>query len=151
MKIILAAALLLSSSAFAAHGDAIEYTGILHNNHRESRATLEANNGRLYFLNYGDYSMYDIAEPYDRERVVVRGTLEHSEYGRPIIKVDSITFRPRRNAVTYYPGGRERKTVERYTSYRYADEEPYDTSFGSRNDESHFDRYTSGYDSKFVE
>ena len=151
MKLILAAALLLGAPVFAAHGELIEFYGILHNNDRESRATLEANNGRLYFLNYGDYSMYEVGERYDRERVVVRGTLEQSSYGRPVIVVDSITFRPRRNAVTYYPRGRERKTVERYT-YRYVDEEPtYETRYSTGSDDSHFDRYSSSYDRKFVE
>jgi hypothetical protein len=88
-------ALLFFLFATVATSTAAEFGGILHNNRRERRASLETANG-IYLLNYDDYvNLYDVGEKYDHERVFVHGELE-LPVGRfdGVINVNSITFHP---------------------------------------------------------
>jgi hypothetical protein len=103
--------ILAGSLAFRMAGaDAAELTGILHTNRDENRATLETGDG-LYLLDLGSSYLLDVGERHDRERVVVRGELSYPrQASRPVVRVDSITFRPHSGSpVTYSaPGARVR-------------------------------------------
>jgi hypothetical protein len=132
VRTMLLSALLLSATATIASE---EFYGLLHNNDRDLRATLETGE-RLYLLDYGAYSLFRTAEKYDREHVIVRGTRSSTSLGDPVIIVESITFRPRGRSITYnLPRARE------VPKYRYV-EKTYETKYD--------DEYPTGYERHFT-
>lgn len=97
-----------------------EYEGILHNDSDAHRASLEAN-GKVYWLDFQGADLYHVAERYDRDRVIVRGSVGFpTSESRPVIYVDSITFRSRGRELTYNvsPQALPREDRHIYTEYR---------------------------------
>ncbi len=113
-------ALVLATSATAAY--ASQYEGVIHNDSSERRASLDAF-GKLYWLDFRGVDLSDVAERYDRERVIVEGSVSFSRSAsRPVLFVDKITFRPYGRALTYDLNSPGRYVQRRYyTNYR----EPY--------------------------
>jgi len=100
--------------------NAPEYDGVLHNDLDAHRASLEAN-GKVYWLDFQGADLYHVAENYDRERVLVHGSAGFpTSESRPVIYVDSITFRPSGRTLTYnvYPQALPRGERRIYTEYR---------------------------------
>ena len=97
-----------------------EYEGVLHNDVDAHRASIEAN-GKVYWLDFQGADLYHVAERYDRERVVVHGSAGFpTAESRPVIYVDSITFRPQGREMTYnvYPQATPRGERRIYSEYR---------------------------------
>jgi hypothetical protein len=99
--LILLACMAGAAGNLSAQNLAPEYEGILHNDSDAHRASIEAN-GKVYWLDFQGADLYHVAERYDRDRVIVRGSVGFpTAESRPVIYVDSITFRSRGRDVTY--------------------------------------------------
>ena len=113
----------LASAAYAYerpfHG--LTYEGIIHSDGAERRASPFAY-GKIYRLDFRGVDLYQVTDRHNRERVIIRGRVEFPQFeNRPVLHVESITFRPYGRAVTY-----NIDTVERFVRRRYnTSDKPY--------------------------
>ncbi|HYG74229.1 MAG TPA: hypothetical protein VEK08_04415 [Planctomycetota bacterium] len=133
----------------AAHGTSTFY-GVLHNDSKEMRATLETSSG-LYVLDYRGADLYHVGERYDREPASVTGTVRHlSNYRFPVIQVEQITFSPNgTRAVTYNVRLPRYQYYTRYyhsrPEYRSDFSRDYNVGYHDTDSDGYRDRYDGSY------